>query len=373
MSVKDFSLYRASERKEFYLPIRLVALAVLGASIWILGIVVWSHSVLQSHPKSNPKVVSPHAIAEIEESNILEDLWPDDYEEIEFLEALHSCLDDCVDSKKRPAINVALLFPLGGIGLVFVDFVHAIARSHASHTPSEVWWIPTSHLPSSAQQYSHILRFANLPLLLAVGDALLHVASPTELTWVDVQETTRLLLSWHCQLSHLADRQSIPLLTMTMEKIEEDPFEQEMYLREFLPALEFYEYEDDANAHIDEDELAMSLQEMINRIKTTLKTLDQQFQKDAPKKGLPDKSLEALVKRIVKGYLREDVFCPAQEDLFIPSSPSAQRVYQFLQKGSPTDDEATCKDAAMSNYLVCRTLTPSFDTKSLVQEVIEAG
>jgi hypothetical protein len=100
---RKFPLYRRSERKHFHLPIHFVALAVLGASIWILGITFFSQSALQSHPIQNSKnVVSPHAVAaESEDSSILEDLWPDDLQDADFFKSLHSCKDEC-HLKKTP-------------------------------------------------------------------------------------------------------------------------------------------------------------------------------------------------------------------------------------------------------------------------------
>jgi hypothetical protein len=385
---RNFSLYRPSERKHFHLPIHFVALAVLGASIWILGIIFFSHSALQSHPIQKSKnVVSPHAVA-AESDDSLENLWPDDLHDADFFESLHSCYDDC-HPNKTPSTKIGLLFPPGAIGLMFLDFVQTVARSHVAATKpyTEALWIPTSHLPASNhendQQYTHILRFANLPLLLAVGDALLHVTTTTnnnraeEITWLDVQETTQLLVIWHCQLSHLADQKSLPILTMTMEQLAEDPVEQELYLREFLPALDNSEDDDAGEVHIDDDGgMVNSLDQVIARIKVTLQAIDQKLQKE---KG---QRLEASVNRIVKAMMLKgggDDKCPpglVDGPLFTPRSPMAQRVHQLLQKGKTyKDDQDLCQkdDSTLSNSLFCKTLTPPFNSKSLIDESKQKG
>jgi hypothetical protein len=54
--------------------------------------------------------------------------------------------------------------------------------------------IVTSRLASHKDEYTHIVRFANLPMLLAVGDALLAVGPAAEATVQDVVEITELLI-----------------------------------------------------------------------------------------------------------------------------------------------------------------------------------
>jgi hypothetical protein len=44
--------------------ITLLTIGAFAASGWILAGILWTHSVLEAHPNSSWKVVSPHAIVE---------------------------------------------------------------------------------------------------------------------------------------------------------------------------------------------------------------------------------------------------------------------------------------------------------------------
>lgn len=390
MLSRNFSLYRPSERKHFHLSIHFVAFAVLGASLLVLGITFFSHATLQSHPITKSKnVVSPHAIAAEENAFILEDIWPDDLENPEFLKSLHSCSsNDCIPDEKLQSsapLKIGLLFPPGSFGLVFLDLVKSVSHSHMviSDTFQETLWIPTSHLPTLTaskekivnQQYTHIIRFANLPLLLAVGDALRYVATGKEsmqITWLDVQETSRLLIRWHCQLSNLADEKSLRILTLTMEQIAEDPIEAERSLRQFLPVLHDFDENGDAESHFDEEEIGVD--GLNERIVKVLMGIDKKLQYDW------GHDLETGVSQIIKEMMdKNGEKCPPPDVVNspswfgLPTSPLALRVHQLLQTGETyKDDQENCQQQQedssthMSESLFCKTLTPPFDAKSLI-------
>jgi hypothetical protein len=382
------SLYRKSEQKRFFLPTRLIALAVLAASLWLLGLILISHAALESsHSKALSKknsnvVLSPHAVAaQDDDDNILKDLWPDDLSNENVLESLHSCfdyLDGCHPDHNTPATQkIGLLFLPGSLGLLFADFVQEVVRVHSpnnanDHQNNAVQWIPTSHLPSNADEnnYSHIIRFANLPIMLAVGDALLFMTSSDldTITPLDVQETAQLFISWHCQLSNMADTHSVPLMTMTMEQIEEDPIEQEMFLREFVGnALDDFEQEgDDANKHIDEDELVTSLEQIVGKIQKTLQRINDQQQLANDKR---QQKLQTLVNNAIQDALlqgEEKQHCLPNNNinnLFVPTSPLALRVYQFIkptEDEEAADDQTLCQKEPLAHSLACKTLTLPF-------------
>jgi hypothetical protein len=381
------NLYRKSEQKRFYLPTHLVALAVLAvlaASLWLLGLILISHSALESsHSKAMSKknsnaVVSPHAVAAQDDDNILEDLWPDDLSNENVLESLHSCFDECHPDHNTPATTqiIGLLFLPGSLGLLFVDFVQEVVRAHSpnnnDHPNAAVQWIPTSHLPSSnadENNYSHIIRFANLPIMLAVGDALLFMTSSDldTITPLDVQETAQLFISWHCQLSNMADTQSVPVMTMTMEQIEADQIETELYLREFVgTALDDFEEEgdDDATMHIDEDELVTSLEQIVGKIQKTLQRIDQQLIVNDNK--MHNTNLQTLVNNAIQDTLQGEKHCPPNNNinnyLFVPTSPLALRVYQFIKpRDDEADDQTLCQEAPLlAHSLACKTLMLPF-------------
>jgi hypothetical protein len=326
-------------------------------------------------PISNPKVVSPHALVEPEEDefSVLQDIWPDDHDEAEFAASLNSCIEDC----QVPPKTVGLLYPPGDFGQIFVKFIHVTAMTHAPHSKAEIAWEPTSHLPLEDNlRYSHIVRFASLPLILAAGDAVLQFSSPENISWRDIQDTVELLLCWHCQLSNLVQAgSSFPLMTMTMEQIEEDALQQSMLLKDFLPDLEPNDDDDEVMDPNFEDPLVNNLHEIVDRIRHLLQRLDTEFRND---KSTQDTSLEGLVRRIIQEFLVDDVTCPKNvPSMFVPSGEAARAVYESI-KALPTKrdpykhDELRCtEDDSLSDHRFCQNLSKGFDTKGLVKFLFE--
>lgn len=361
----------------------MVAAASVGASLWLFGFSLWSHATIEgSNPKANSNVVSPHALVEPDMADsILQDIWPSDYNDPEFASSLTSCVEDCLGEDHIAPKTVGVLYPPGDFGLIFVDFVHATAMTHAPHSKAEIIWEPTSHLPSQETllRYSHIVRFANLPLILAAGDAVLQFSSPKDISWRDIQDTVRLLLCWHCQLSNLVQQGlSFPLMTVTMEQIDEDALQQSILLDGFIPDLE---PNDDDDAGMDpnfEDPLLDKLHEIADRIRPLLQRLDAEFRKD-PSKSTQDKSLEGLVRRIVGEFLVNDVACPRNvPPMFVPSGEAARAVYESvkaLSSGTSDphkyDEELRCTEDSRADSRFCQTLPKGFDTKGLVKFLFE--
>jgi hypothetical protein len=234
-----------------------------------------------------------------------------------------------------------------------------VASSYANKIET-IRWTPTSHVPviaddnSTSSLYTHVVRFGMIPLLLAAGDALLSVESSGKISWQDIQETIKLLLSWHCQLSNLADAEIIPLLSISMEELETDQYEQEDILNSFLsPDTEEKPPED--GMHIDEDKLSENLREIIDQIKYMLKRVNKNILKTDNKKGLV-----SLTKQIIHKHQCKT----SHKQLWRPSSSHlALRVYTFLKPSkTPTrDDIAYCwKDGSISNQPACKNLDRAF-------------
>jgi len=361
-----------------------VAAVVAGCSLWLFGLTLWSHAKLEkSNPRSNPDVVSPHALVAVEEEeevSILQDLWPDDHDAEEFVASLRSCTDDCLGEPRPQPQRVGLLYPPGDFGLIFVDFIQATAKTHAPHTRGEILWEPTSHLPSDAtNRYSHVVRFAVLPLILAAGDALLQYSDPNEISWQDIPETVELLLRWHCELSNLVHPgSSYPLMTITMEQIEEDAIQQSFMLVGFVDGLE---PNDDDDGEMDpnfENPLVNRLHEIVNRVKPLLQRLDGDFTKEGSTNS-KDKNLEGMVVRIIQNFLVDDVKCPKEvPPMQVPVSDAARAVYESLKPLPVTrdphrHDEERCTEDNLSKQRFCQRLPKGYDTKSLIRFLYEQG
>ncbi len=387
--IQPKALRQINQHRQLRLPLLAVGSALVGASFFLLAVSLWSHGIInKATPKSKiQKFLSHHAFTEPNEEKIvgiLQDLWPDDHNEEEFAASLISCVDDCLNDPPPLPKIVGLLYPPGDFGVLFVDFIHGTALAQAQHTSTEIIWEPTTHLPSpSTNDFSHLIRFVTLPLLLAAGDAVLQFATPNDITWQDIQETVPLLLHWHCELSNLVALGSapIPLMTVTMEQIEEDALQQSFQLRNFIPNLQPNDDDGGDDTGIDPDfvdSLLYNLHEIVDRIQPLLQRLDAAFQLDS--KSTPDPDLEHLVRRLIREFLIDDTKCPIDlPPMPIPSLGTAARgVYESLQTtqasnhGNPQNqDEIRCRDALLSNQRFCQQLPKAFDTKSLVEFLYE--
>lgn len=338
--------------------IKFAALAILFVIVWLLGVIVYAHHALDdSHPHANPSssnnknVVSPHAIVGDKEEALIDVLWPEDGQDKLFFMSLSSCVESCgSEPTANRALKVGLLVPPGEMSQIFLNFCKTVA--HRYRQRNDIQWIPTHHLPPSKNEYTHIVRFANIPILLAVGDALRSVTLPHEtVSSQDVQETTKLIISWHCQLSNLADEETYPILTISMEELEQDQYEQESTLTTFL----FEEGTGDGGNgdHMNEEEMEKGLEETIGGIKKLLKAVNKQLLK-ATSQGLV-----SLTKKSIKDILPGLQGCPAEGDLWQPKSQMAQRVFQFLKKGTAEDDNTVCRTGDRSHTLACSLSTPN--------------
>ena len=327
--------------------------------------VLWSHSILESHPVSSPEVVSPASLQlQQNQFNLLEDLWPDDFQHEGFYHSLHSCTfeDDNCRPEYHPSKRILLLHPPGSIGTIFVDFMKDVVFRHSLEEDASMVIVPTSHIPTSLEDdfsYTHIIRFATMPLLLAIGDALLSVAGEQSLSLNDVQEVARLLLNWHCTISEIADTKTIPTMTITLQSIAEDFSETHVNLREFLSALEPSE---DLNPEeiMEAESIANSLSPLIDMIQDHLKVLDESLKDNVTTDG----DLERIVNKIMDSHLNGrkcKIVDPRNHHQSLDDNMSV-RIQQLMQKGDATMDRKLCRDKTNSLFdtLACKELTDPF-------------
>jgi hypothetical protein len=331
-----------------------LAVGALAASVWILAVIVWTYSVLDSHPKSSSKVVSPHAVVEKPAFSLLDDLWPDDYQDPLLFQSLHSCVDEC-HPQDQPSKKVALLVPPGSMGSMFVDFCKQVIKLHMKDGEEDFEIIVTSRLASHKDEFTHIIRFANLPMLLSVGDALLAVGPAAEATVQDVVEITELFVWWHCQISYLADQQSTPVYSVTMEYLLEHSDELEMDLRDFITALDPFEGKPN---DIPVEEMMNSVSQLIELIQHLLQRLDKDPSQQAKEKG----GVEVIVDHIVADLLEK---CPNGLPALSLEGEMTKRVYSLMNM--ELSDEAICGDSQnpLSQQLACKERVPPFMAKQL--------
>eukprot|EP00980_Cylindrotheca_fusiformis_P007811 scaffold1669_cov129-Cylindrotheca_fusiformis.AAC.22 len=340
--------------------IRFIALTVLIVILWLFSVILYTHQAVDasqanslfSNNKNN--VVSPHAIVGDKEEAFLDALWPEDGQDNMFFLSMTSCADDCgPELPPEQPLKVGLLVLPGSMSQIFLNFCKTSAH-HFSNTSGEkkintkIQWIPTHHLPPSTDEYTHIVRFATVPLLLSVGDALRSVASPDELvSWQDVEDTTKLIISWHCHLSSLANEETYHLLTMSMEELEQDQYEEESTLMTFL-SIDSDGSEGDSSDHLNEEEMEKTLDKTIRGIRDLLKVVNKQILQER------QEGIVSLTKKTIKGIVSSLQGCPVEEELFQPKAPMAQRVHQFLKKGTEEDDKTLCKHATIASTLACQ-------------------
>lgn len=355
-----------------YSIIQSATFAVVSLLLCLLTITIFTHSVVlhDAHPTAdyagNREVLSPRAIIGDKEEAILEALWPEDGQDASFFMSLNSCVDGCEASQDESdedgrSTKVGLLAPPGKMSRAFYWFckevIRHISEQKTGQGSTKIHWIPTHHLPAVRTEYTHIVRFANVPLLLAAGDALQAVmtvpesaiAGSQEIRWQDINEATKLLISWHCQLSNMVDDGTIPLVTISMEELEQDPSEQETMLIDFLRSPNAVNNDvrsgssgsgsGSGSGDLEEEPItdAAFLKNAIARIKSILKQVNRVALKEA-KKGLV-----TLTKQTIKESLRGVEGCPAEKGLWEPSRPLPRRVYSFLKDGSANDDIELCR------------------------------
>ena len=386
------------QRRRRRLPkVGIVAVAIFAISIWVMVIMFWfSHSTLQhhvdgSHPANNkdPAKGDKVSLHQVAYHSMLEKLWPDDDAD-SFFVALLDCYEECTAQEKPPK-KIAILYPPGQMGLEFVDLVKKIVLAHyhsSSPSDQEVLWVPTSHVPSPADGYSHIIRFANLPILLAAGDALFSTkgsdkkADKVITTWKDVEETAELIVSWHCWISSVAEKQTTPVVSITMHQLEDSQLEVETSIRDFINLL--MPYEDDPEGHIDALKQTTKMQKMIDNIQAMLIPIDQKLRKEGGRRkaGQHNQNLQVLVNHVIRQYLTEDLQCPTFEGpgeyLHTPkeTSSTATRLVDLVQPVYDTsltlyeNDLKWCNDnndSSLSSSLFCKNLIKPFSMKSLLE------
>jgi hypothetical protein len=243
------------------------------------------------------------------------ELVPDNFQHEPFLATLKSCLPaeklSCKQFIPNTGIErIGILSPPGALGFVFDTFVDEVLRLHPSNHSMEI--IKTSHVPpygyGKTHGYTKFIRLATMPLLLAASDMVLNqvtegsVSTMDDITLRDVTQALRQVVRWHCRLSHVAAHTAI--MTVTLEDLVEDPWEVEYNIRVFLNLLqdEKKTLQDhlEQEKHVDEDELAGSMDEIVHRSTLLLLRLDQlnrQENKSSPK-------MEDMMDAIVNNELK---------------------------------------------------------------------
>jgi hypothetical protein len=238
------------------------------------------HFLNDEHPIRNAEQIQKQKIVDRGLPAREIELFPDDLQHEGFYATLQSCLNLTTKCKKfvpptSQKQRIAVLRPPGALGFVFDKFVQEVIRLH-EHQASVLEVITTSHVPpygyGKSHGYTKIIRLASLPLRLAVADLVREQASrEEEIQLADVLQGTRQLVRWHCRLSHVAAHTA--LYTLTLENLLEDPWEQEYQLRVFLNLTTNGE-DSKEDSHVDEDELAGSMDEIVRRATLLLMRLD---------------------------------------------------------------------------------------------------
>jgi len=310
-------LYNKKNQKKCRISFPLL-LGIIAVVSWGSVVMAWCKSYLSStayekkadtfrnpqQQQSNnlrPKVVESSS-SSLANNNDDADLFPDDLQHEAFFETLKSCTDTNNKCKTyippgSPVERIAILRPPGALAFVLDTFVAEVVRLHGKQK-QKVELIPTSHVPpygyGKTHGYTKIIRLASLPLRLAATDLVLAEDQQEQLVQVtDVLDATRQLVRWHCRLNHVAAHTS--LLTITLEDLIESPWEEEYRVRDFLNLLQNNKtnhFNQDEEHHIDEDELATSMDDIVK--KSTL--LWNRLQKS---------SMEDLVDQVVDEELKK--------------------------------------------------------------------
>lgn len=299
---------QTAKRGTSILPLALLVIAIIS---WASVLISWMQSSLAVPPKKVVQQVMDRGIParEIE-------LFPDNLQHEAFFETLANCVpteeaavvlevqEEQKKKKKKCGLyvpengieRIAILSPPGAVGYVFEKFIDEVIRLHA--TPEQLAtmeFVKTPHsLPygyGKTHGYTKVIRLATLPLLLAASDLVLEQSLHTsiaadDITLLDITQATQQVVRWHCRVSHVAAHTAV--LTVSLEDLLDDPWEEEYQIRSFLnlvPAAaantttedgrEVVVEENGEEKHIDEDELAGSMDEIVHRSTLLLMRLDQ--------------------------------------------------------------------------------------------------
>jgi hypothetical protein len=277
-----------------------LALGVIAIVSWASALVSWMRTSLAVVP---PKKYSAASVQQAADRGLPAreiELFPDNLQHEAFYETLSSCLpsesmsiedkkeQDTTNGKKKKKKNcnlyvpdngierIAILSPPGAIGYVFEKFIDEVVRLHK--TPEQkMEFIKTSHsLPygyGKTHGYTKVIRLATLPLRLAAADLVLEQqhkegGDTDDIAMHDIVQATQQLVRWHCRVSHVAAHTAV--LTVSLEDLLDDPWEEEYQIRSFLSLSA-----EQAEEHVDEDELAGSMDEIVHRSTLLLMKLDQ--------------------------------------------------------------------------------------------------
>lgn len=266
-------------------------LAVVAIVSWASVLIAWTRSSLNH--QSPAKVIQQKEQKQQDQIRKVVDqalpakeidLFPDDLQHEPFFNTLKSCLPNGAEKKCKQFVpdnhiqRIAILSPPGALGFVFESFIDEVVRLHSTEEQQATFeLIKTSHVPpygyGKTHGYTKIIRLASLPLRLAASDLVLEESttalghhSMDDITIRDLDQALRQVVRWHCRLSHVAAHTAT--MTISLENLLEDPWEEEYQVRTFLNLKEEdHSLEDHLKQehHIDEDELAGSMDEIVRR------------------------------------------------------------------------------------------------------------
>lgn len=172
--------------------------------------------------------------------------------------------------------RVGLLSPPGDMSLSLQNRLAHIILQHNQHTEDEtpIDLVATTNVPpygyGKSHGYTKIIRVTPQPLLLQVTDALTASLTPGEthraIETSDVRAATRMILRWHCRLSHVAAHTamySVPLLDFIhdsgaiVKKLEDFVSPHLRNVKQRHRVVEKVGDDDVGNAGIDDDETGM--------------------------------------------------------------------------------------------------------------------
>jgi hypothetical protein len=231
----------------------VVAIYLLSASIFATLVSIFGPTIyiVEHHHENSMDVREPKPAASVD----VDDL---SHEEL-FKKTIKSCLPSenpkCKEfvpepiKSTRKVQRVAFLAPPGDVSDSLLKRVELIVREHnkqAAVTSSSnvddlaIDLISTSHVPpygyGKTHGYTKMIRLLPEPLLLEVTDALTSTLLPGEspklLTLSDVKAALRMILRFHCRLSHVAAHTAI--LTIPLMELLSDMSGTMLRLQKFL-------------------------------------------------------------------------------------------------------------------------------------------
>ena len=283
--------------------------------------------------------------------NSFVDIWPDDSKNDGFYETLWNCIPQAGketpchvryfgsnnNSNQDKLQRVAIARPPGRLGKAFEVYLQHLINHHPNEA-MQIELIPIHHSMDLQHNYSKIIRFTTVPVLLEAADlALVSASNSRNIKMEEVENIARQLVRWHCHLSQNAAA-GTPLLTITLDRLMGYPQASIKRLQSFLGLIP---YDDPKQNKIDFlDDMALIVMDTIDEASSLLMSLDSSHGKALRENIQPQ--LDQVIQSEVKAS-KNNKECQDIQDGSMATTEPSKLMSHFLSPDRDISDASICR------------------------------